>query len=211
MKRLFKKLIAPALIVAVVGASTGAHAQRSSTMGEKSPQDREPKVMDRQGGVVAPKPPPAPATVKAKYEGGIIGFGKSDGTLNFDDANSRLLFRDKAGKEMFSVPYSVINATYADTQSRRPMGATIAASAIPFGLGLPALFIKKKYRYLTVHYLDPDSRAEGLASFKMDNTQLLASVVYTLADKAGLTQRGEAFVRRREPTSVRQVSDAPRP
>lgn len=201
----FKTLTMLAFTLAL--SVTTAHAQRTTSVSNDDPQARQmPSDNNR---VTTPRPAPAPATVKAKYEGGLIGYGKTDGTLTFDDVNSRLLFRDKTGKEYFSVPYSVVMAAYADTQSRRPTAATVAASTVPFGLGLPALFIKKKHRYLTLNYRDDDTRAEGIASFKLANKDLLASVVYTLAEKAGLTQRGDAFVRRREPTTVREVSDRP--
>ncbi|MCV4633028.1 hypothetical protein OFB83_30980, partial [Escherichia coli] len=41
---------------------------------------------------VAEEKPPAPQSFKAKYEGGILGYNrKLDGTLQFDDANSRLV------------------------------------------------------------------------------------------------------------------------
>jgi hypothetical protein len=191
-----------ALALVTVFVANNALAQRVSTMSE---QPTQTKVGDKT--VISPAPAPAPATVKAKYEGGVVGYGKSEGTLNFDE-NQRLLFRDKTQKEMFSVPYSVINAAYADTQSRRSTAATTVASTVPYGLGLPALLLpKKKTQYLTLHYRDPDSQAEGIASFKLQNKELLASVLVTLANKAGLTQRGQAFVRRREPTTVRQVSE----
>ena len=186
-----------------------AAAQRAATVGRGEQPAAQTRPSDDAGRVVAPKPAPAPATVKAKYEGGIIGFGKADGTLSFDDMNKRLLFRDKTGRELFSVPYQVIMAAHLDTQARRPTAATVAAMSVPYGLGLPALFIKKKHRYLTLNYRDADTNAEGIASFKMDNKELLASVLNTLAEKAGLTQRGEAYVRQRQPTSVREVPDRP--
>src|ERR1051326_4340774 len=50
----------------------------------------------------APKPPPAPPTVKAKYEGGVVGYRKTEGTINFDDASSLLVFRDKTSRELFA-------------------------------------------------------------------------------------------------------------
>src|SRR6476469_10970720 len=53
-----------------------------------------------------PTPPPAPASVKAKYEGGVFGYNKKmDGTVNFDDASSRFVFRDKNGKEILFIHY----------------------------------------------------------------------------------------------------------
>src|SRR5437762_5946321 len=47
-----------------------------------------------------PAPPVAPTTVKVKYEGGVFGYKKKvDGTLNFDDTDNQLIFRDDKGKE----------------------------------------------------------------------------------------------------------------
>ncbi|HEV2761622.1 MAG TPA: hypothetical protein VGV38_01410 [Pyrinomonadaceae bacterium] len=178
------KMLAASL-VALLALGAAANAQGTQTA-------------PGQGKVVSPTPPPAPATVKAKYEGGVIGYKKSDGTLNFDDANSRLLFRDKQGKELFSVPYNAVDAAYADTQSRQPTGARVVGSLpLPYGANIPAWFVRKKYRYLTLNYADPDTRAQGITSFKIDDKELLASVLHTLGQKAGLVQRGDAFVRAR--------------
>jgi hypothetical protein len=144
--------------------------------------------------------PPAPQTFKAKYEGGVLGYNrKMDGTLQFDDANNRLVFRDKRDKEVFSIPYRAITAAFADNRSRRPTAATVIGSIpAPYGANIPAWFIRKKYRYLTLQYSDPDTNVSGVTSFKIDDKQLLASVLATLAKKAGLEPRGEAFVRKRE-------------
>jgi len=64
--------------------------------------------------------------------------------------------------------------------------------------GIPAGFIKTKVRYLTIQYNDPDSKASGVTSFRLDNKDLLDSVLNTLANKAGLTKRGEVFVKKKE-------------
>jgi TonB family protein len=147
--------------------------------------------------------PAAPPSVKAKYEGGIVGYNqKQDGMLSFDDANQRLLFRNKLGKEVLFVPYGAVISAAADTQSRRPTAATIIGSAVPYGLGLPALLIKKKYRYLTLQFEDPDTQLSGLTSFKLESKETLASVLATLAGKAGLTQRGEGYIRARPRRSM---------
>lgn len=186
-------LLAGALLLSSAGSVA---AQRARTM------SGEPQRQTGTQGVVTPTPPPAPSTVKVKYEGGVIGYRKSDGTLSFDDENRRLIFRDKMGKEMFSVPYDAVMIATADTQSRRPVAGTVIASTVPYGLGLPALLFKKKHRYLNLQYRDPDTSAEGTASFKFGDKEMLGSVLYTLAKKAGLTQRGEAFIRRRDQSST---------
>jgi hypothetical protein len=143
-----------------------------------------------------PAPPPAPTTFKAKYEGGVFGYNhKMNGTLSFDDTNSRLLFRDEKQKEVLSIPYAAVTGAYGDTHSVRPKSATIASN-IPY-IGLPAGFIKTKVEYLTVQYNDPDSNISGVTSFKVADKDLLASVLATLANKAGLTQRGQIFVKKK--------------
>lgn len=149
----------------------------------------------------APKPAPAPQTFKAKYEGGVFGYSKKQvGTLNFDDRNNRLVFRDPQQKEVLSLPYSALTGAYADTQARRPTGAKVASN-LPFPFGLPALLVKKKYRYLTLQFNDKDTSAAGITSFEIEDKELLASVLSTLADKAGLEPRGEGYVRKKDTTT----------
>lgn len=145
----------------------------------------------------APAPPLIARPVKAKYEGGVFGYKKTEGTIEFDDENRRLLFRDKQNRELLSMPYDAILVAYADTRSKTPIASTVISRApTPFGLGSLALLAKKKFRYLTLQFRDPDTDVAGLTSFKIDNRQTLDSVVYTLGQKAGLTRRGDAFVRR---------------
>jgi hypothetical protein len=142
-----------------------------------------------------PAPPPAPSTVKAKYEGGVFGYNKKKtGTLAIDTNNSRLIFSDDKGKEMFHIPFGSITGAYGDTHSVRPAAATVI-SHIPWGS--PAGLIKTKVRYFTVQYDDPDSKAAGVTSFRLENQEILDSVLYTVATKAGLTKRGEVYVRKK--------------
>ena len=162
---------------------TGAFAQR-------------PRTLDPAEQQKAPAPPPAPKTVKAKYEGGVFGYTKTmEGTLTFDDENKRLLFKDKKPPKEISIPYEAITSAFADTQKRQPAAATVA-SQIPIIFTLPARFIKTKVRYLTLQYSDPDSKVSGITSFKIENKELLASVLKTLADKAEMTQRGDIYVKK---------------
>jgi hypothetical protein len=142
-------------------------------------------------------PPAAPQTIKVNYEGGVFGYNKKmDGTITFDDANSRLLFRNKYQQEIFSIPYNSIASAFADTKSKRPVAADVASRVTIFAM--PAMLIKKKFRYLTLQYNDPDTRISGTTSFKMENKDILASALYTLAQKAELTQRGEVYVKRKD-------------
>ena len=148
---------------------------------------------------------PAPQSVKVKYEGGILGYHKKmDGTLFFDDQNQRLLVRDKVQREVFSIPYQSIAAAFADTRSKRPTATDVLGSVSIYTY--PARFIKKKYRYLTLQYNDPDTEVAGTTSFKMENKEILASVLNSLANKAGLTPRGEVFVRRKSSATGAKTS-----
>lgn len=156
------------------------------------PADVDPKQ-------AATPPPPAPPTVKAKYEGGVFGYTKKKtGTLTIDSANNRLVFSDGKGKEMFHIPFGSITGAYGDSHSVRPAAATVISHVPLFGIGLPASFIRTKVRYLTIQYDDPDSKAAGVTSFRLDNKQLVDSVLYAVATKAGLKKRGDIYVRKKE-------------
>jgi hypothetical protein len=140
---------------------------------------------------------PAPQEVKAKYEGGVLGYRKKiDGTLFLDDQNSRLLFRDKNRREVFSISYEAITSAYADKQSKRPTATNVLGSLSIYTL--PAKLIKKKFRYLTVQYNDQDTHVNATTSFKMENQEILDSVLGSLANKAGLTPRGDVYIRRKD-------------
>lgn len=161
---------------------TGAFAQR-------------PRTADAEANKT--QPAPAPKTVKAKYEGGVFGYTKTmEGTLTFDDENNRLLFKDKKPPKEISIPYEAIKQAFADTQKRQPRAATIA-SHIPVIYALPAAFIKKKVRYLTLQYNDPNSGVNGITSFKLENKEVLAQVLATLAQKTDMEQRGDVYVKKR--------------
>jgi hypothetical protein len=161
---------------------TGAFAQRPRTMETEQAK--------------APAPAPAPKTVKAKYEGGVFGYRKTmEGTLTFDDNNNRLHFKDKKPPKEITIPYESITSAFADTQKRRPAAATVA-SHIPL-YGIPAGFIRTKVRYLTIQYYDPDSKVSGITSFRLENKQILESVLKTLGDKTGMVLRGDIYVKKR--------------
>lgn len=163
---------------------TGAFAQRPRTI------ESDPSKMST--------PPVAPKTVKAKYEGGVFGYTKTmEGTLTFDDENNRLLFKDKKPPKEISIPYEAITSAFGDTKKVQPAAATVAGQ-VPTIYSLPARFIKTKVRYLTIQYSDPDSRVSGITSFKLENKELLESVLYTLAQKAEMTPRGDVYVKKRD-------------
>jgi len=165
---------------------TGAFAQR-------------PRTLEKESGKT--EVAPAPKTVKAKYEGGVFGYMKTmEGTLTFDDENNRLLFKDKKPPKEIHIPYEAITSAFADTQKRRPAAATVA-SQIPTIFTMPAQFIKTKVRYLTLQYNDPDSRISGVTSFKLENKEMLNSVLATLASKTGMTLRGDIYVRKQDEDS----------
>ena len=181
------KIISAMLLLGVL--LTGAFAQR--------PRAIEPEPADKTQTTAKPKP--APKTLKAKYEGGVFGYTKTmEGTLTFDDVNNRLLFKDKKPPKEISIPYEAITSAFSDTQKKQPAAATVA-SHIPYGSA--AGLIKKKVRYLTLQFSDPDSKVTGVTSFKLENKELLESVLVTLAEKAGLTLRGDIYVKKKDETS----------
>jgi hypothetical protein len=183
------KTISTLLLLGVL--ASGAFAQRPRTM------DPEPQAK-------TPAPAPAPKSVKAKYEGGVFGYTKTmEGTLIFDDDNKRLLFKDKQPPKEISIPYEAITSAFADTKKVRPAAATVASN-VPTIYSLPAHFIKTKVRYLTIQYSDPDSRVNGVTSFKLENKQLLESVLRTLAEKADMTLRGDIYVKKKDEASKLQ-------
>ncbi|MGI8786752.1 MAG: hypothetical protein ACR2HG_03180 [Pyrinomonadaceae bacterium] len=137
----------------------------------------------------------APASFEAKYEGGMFGYAeKETGTLKFDDANERLVFFGKEGKELFAMPYETLLLIYPQSQSVRSTTGTVV-SAVPLPGAALAGLIREKRRYLVVHFDDPDVDAKGIVNFKLDNKELLDSVIDTLGEKAKLTQRGDAYYR----------------
>ncbi len=145
----------------------------------------------------APQRAAAPESFTAKYEGGLFGFNdKEEGRLKFDDANERLIFFGKDQKEMFSIPYDSMLVIYPQSKSVTTTAGNVV-SHIPLpGAGLAGL-IKEKRRYLVVHFDDPDVDAKGVVNFKLATKELLDSVIQSLGDKAKLTQRGDAFYRKR--------------
>ena len=181
------RTISTLVLLAVFAA--GAFAQR-------------PRAMDPQPAAKTPETTPArpaPKSMKAKYEGGVFGFKQTmDGMLTFDDENSRLLFKDKKTPKEITIPYAAINSAFADTQKKRPAAATVA-SQIPYGF--PAGFIKTKVRYLTVQFEDPDSKVSGITSFKLENKDVLEAVVVSLAEKTGMTKRGDIYVKKKDEAS----------
>lgn len=183
------------VMIVTLAAATAAYSQR--------PRSIEPVSTPTDASKATPRP--APQTMKAKYEGGVFGYPKTmEGTLSFDDTNKRLLFKNKQQKEVLFIPYAAVLSAFADTQKRRPAAATVA-SQIPY-IGLPLGFIKTKVRYLTLQYSDPDTNVSGVTSFRLDNKELVESVVYTLANKAGLTARGEVYVKKTESAEVKKTT-----
>src|SRR5438045_5083352 len=155
-----KKLRTTCALALLIGIAAVAFGQRPRTSATPDPADNSTKM---------PTPPPAPATVKAKYEGGVFGYNKKmEGTVNFDDQSGRFVFRDSKGKEILFVPYKSLTAAYGDTHRVQPAAATVAG-AIPSLYALPARFIKTKVRYLTVQYSDPDSNVAGFMSFRPEH------------------------------------------
>lgn len=171
----------------VIVAAIFALSLTAIAFGQPRPVDQSTKT--------GAKAKPAPETFAAKYEGGMFGFNdKEVGTLKFDDANDRLVFFGKEQKESFAIPYDALQVIYPQSQSvTSTTGSVISHLPLP-GAGL-AGFIKEKRSYLILQINDPDVDVKGVINFKLESKDLLDSVIQSLADKAKLTQRGEAYFR----------------
>ena len=190
-----QKIVGFALLVLATFISVAAQRPRTSATDAsvKTPAPR-------------PSPSPAPTSFKAKYEGGVFGYRKAiEGTLTFDDANNRLVFRNEHQKEVFAIPYAAIMQEFADTQSRRPKAASVLGSVPLIYVPNPIGFIKTKVRYVTLQFYDQLSHVNGLTSFRVENKDLCDSVVATLAAKAGLIPQGEIYVRQ-HPSSAEMTA-----
>jgi hypothetical protein len=187
-----KKALLAFGLTALLGISVNAQGVREV---KTSPQKQQPAEAAQ---TAMPKPAPAPNSFQAKYEGGLFGFSeKIEGTLNFDETNERIVFRNKANKEVFAFPYKSLLVIYPDSKSSRPTAATVG-SVIPVpGAGLLGL-IKTKKPYLIMQFDDPRADVKGAVSFKLQNKELLRSVIFSLGEKAEMKQRGDAFYRPRQ-------------
>ena len=168
-------------LIAILGLASFAAAQPRAV--DKTPASQNVK--------------PAPASVPAKYEGGVFGFDrKEEGTLRFDDENARLVFHGQDGKEKFGIPYEALRIISPSEKSvTSTAGSVIRHVPLP-GAGLAGL-IKEKKRYLMVQFDDRDVEAKGTTSFKLESKDLLESVLHTLGQKANMRQRGEAYIGRK--------------
>jgi hypothetical protein len=139
----------------------------------------------------------APASIEAKYEGGMFGYSeKESGNLRFDDANARLIFFGKNGKEKFHVPYEAMILVYPNSESvTSKTGSIVRHIPLP-GAGLAGL-IKEKRRFLVIGYDDPDVNAKGTVSFRVENKETLEAVIHGLGTKAKLSPRGDSYYRPR--------------
>lgn len=159
----------------------------------------QPRPVDNTAAAQANPPREAPARFEAKYEGGMFGFNKKEeGILKFDDDNKRLIFFDKLGKEKFAIPYKSMLIVSPQSQSVQSTAGKVV-SVVPYA-GIIGGFIKEKRRYLVIQFDDPDVEARGVVNFRIDDRDLLDSVIYALGKRGELKQRGDAWFR---PKTVR--------
>ena len=103
-----------------------------------------------------------------------------------------MVFYGPDGKELFGIPYDALLVIYPQSKSvTSTTGNVVSHIPLP-GAGL-AGFIKEKRQYLIVQFDDPDVDAKGTVNFKIENKELLDSVIQTLAEKAALQPRGDAY------------------
>src|SRR5829696_6434415 len=209
------------LLLLAAAVSPGAvFAQRTRQMGD-APKPVTPPQQQTEGAqaegqktpkVVVPTPPAPPKVVPAKYMGGFAGYRKKqEGMLTFDDRNQRLVFRDKNEKEVISISYDAVMVAFADSETRRLMGNGTQSVVLGAGgiLALPSLLFKKKFEYLTIQFEDPQTYLKGVTQFKLKNKEIIDSVAYALAQRAGLVQQGAIYTRRRvnQPASAEKTSN----
>ncbi len=140
---------------------------------------------------------PAPASFAAKYEGGMFGFNDNEeGTLKFDDENKRIVFFGKDGKEKFAIPFTSMLIVYPQSKKVNSTTTNVIKNLPLPGAGIAGL-IKDKRKYLVINFDDPDVDAKGTVNFRLDDKDLLDSVVAAIAEKAKLVQRGDAYFRPR--------------
>jgi hypothetical protein len=220
MKFVSKSLLLLLLVAATVSPGA-AYGQRTRQMDDAPkpvppPQEQQTEAAAPDGQkvpkVVAPAPPAPPKVVPAKYMGGFAGYRKKqEGMLTFDDRNQRIVFRDKNEKEVISISYDAVMVAFADHETRRLMGdgtkSVVLGTAGIFGL--PGLLFKKKFEYLTIQFEDPETYLKGVTQFKLKDQEIIASVAYALAQRAGLVQQGQIYTRRRvsEPASAEKTAN----
>jgi hypothetical protein len=211
------------LLLLAAAVSPGAvFAQRTRQMGDAPkpvppPQQQQAEGAQAEGQkkmpkVSAPAPPAPPKVVPAKYMGGFAGYRKKqEGMLTFDDRNQRLVFRDKNEKEVISISYDAVMVAFSDHETRRLMGNGTQSVVLGAGgiLALPSLLFKKKFEYLTIQFEDPETYLKGVTQFKLKDKEIIDSMVYALAQRAGLIQQGQVYTRRRvmEPASAEKTSN----
>ena len=207
------------LLLAAAVTPGAAFAQRTRQVGDSPrpvppPEQQQQETQDGKAvpKVSVPAPPAPPKVVPAKYMGGFASYRKKqEGMLTFDDRNQRLVFRDKNEKEVISISYDAVMVAFADHETRRLMGngtqqVVLGTAGI---LGLPGLLFKKKFEYLTIQFEDPETYLRGTTQFKLKNKEIIDSVAYALAQRAGLIQQGAIYTRRRvmQPVSDEKTSN----
>lgn len=172
------------LIVALFLCASAAFAQ-------PRPVERTPTLPSNPKALPAA---PAPVSFAAKYEGGMFGFSKKEeGTLKFDDDNQRLIFFGKDQKEKFSIPYGAVLVIYPQSKSVTSTAGQVVKN-VPLPGAMLGGLIKEKRSYMILHFEDPDiEAARGIVNFKLATKELLDAVIQSLAGKADLAQRGDAF------------------
>ncbi|HEY0405677.1 MAG TPA: hypothetical protein VGC89_08105 [Pyrinomonadaceae bacterium] len=210
MKKIYNLLGLSLLLMMAAGSAFGQRPRVSDDAPQTPPPQQQEETETRPAAKPMPTPPPAPKFAKAKYMGGYFGLKqKQEGSLSFDDRNNRLVFRDKQEREIISISYDAVLATFADSEERQKMsnGTRSVVLGTAGILGLPAMLLKKKFEYFTIQYKDPDTDVDGTTQFKMKDKDLVRSMAHTLAQKANLVRRGEIYVRRKDDAARKQHTD----
>lgn len=133
----------------------------------------------------------------------MFGRNKANkGKLVFDGANEQIVFEDKNGNKLFSVPYSSVIAAYAAVRRKNPYYAGWIANGVPYGGGLHALLIKTTARFLVIHYKEADTDLQGIGTFTFEEKLEIAPRLETLVRDSGSTARENIYVRVKTPVGT---------
>lgn len=155
---------------------------------------QQPSVTNQGGQQTSSSARARAQTVEANYEGGFPGYPHIiKGTVTLEDLTDRLVFRDKKWREIFSIPCSAIIGAYRQTNSTRSRDPMIEG---PSAYLRPDYYIKIKRRYLVLQFTDPDNDTSAATSFRLDGNKEVEATLLLLAEKAGLTPRGDGFIKK---------------
>jgi hypothetical protein len=189
-------------------------------------QAQRQRIVNRAESKIVEAGPPVSlsAPINVRYEGGVFGFSESlNGTLKFDDEGQQIVFRDRSSRKSFTIPYDAVMTAYGEMKKRAPKDARGVLSD-SFGMLMipyvgPYLYaaqtlketIKKKRQFVVFQFRDPLTNAFTTTYFKLHNKQDIDPLLDRLAEKAGMTRRGDACLRLRSSARLEKPEEPSEP